>query len=116
MASKGMAPPGNRRRLRQRSLPSALGGQPRVANRTKAHWPGFLRRIRHDRLRVWHGGGPPPPLRSHRRGDLHMAFIGLLLLAAAAVVAAGIIMDNTDPSHLTAFGQAVPGIDNEWQV
>jgi hypothetical protein len=45
-----------------------------------------------------------------------MAFIGLLLLAAAAAVAAGIIMDNTDPSHLTAFGQAVPGIDNEWQV
>ncbi|HEU5031937.1 MAG TPA: hypothetical protein VFV01_43955 [Spirillospora sp.] len=45
-----------------------------------------------------------------------MAFIGLLLLAAAGVVAAGIIMDNTDPSHLTAFGQAVPGIHNEWQV
>ncbi|MGI5324901.1 hypothetical protein [Actinomadura nitritigenes] len=45
-----------------------------------------------------------------------MAFIGLLLLAAAAAVAAGIIMDNTDPSHLTAFGQAVPGIHNEWQV
>ncbi|KAB2384554.1 hypothetical protein, partial [Actinomadura montaniterrae] len=45
-----------------------------------------------------------------------MAFIGLLLLAAAGVVAAGIIMDNTDPSHLTAFGQAIPGIHNEWQV
>lgn len=45
-----------------------------------------------------------------------MAFIGLLLLAAAVAVAAGIIMDNTDPSHLTAFGQAVPGIHNEWQV
>ncbi|MBO2466176.1 hypothetical protein [Actinomadura violacea] len=45
-----------------------------------------------------------------------MAFIGLLLLAAAAAVAAGIIMDNTDPSHITAFGQAVPGIHNEWQV
>ncbi|MEU6751728.1 hypothetical protein ABZ914_36395 [Spirillospora sp. NPDC046719] len=45
-----------------------------------------------------------------------MAFIGLILLAAAVAVAAGIIMDNTDPSHLTAFGQAVPGIHNEWQV
>ncbi|MDL4816985.1 hypothetical protein, partial [Actinomadura opuntiae] len=45
-----------------------------------------------------------------------MAFLGLLLLAAAAIVAAGVVLDNTDPAHITAFGQAVPGIDNEWQV
>ncbi|GAA2119258.1 hypothetical protein [Actinomadura napierensis] len=45
-----------------------------------------------------------------------MAFIGLLLLAAAAIVAAGVVLDNTDPSHITAFGQAIPGIHNEWQV
>lgn len=45
-----------------------------------------------------------------------MVFLGFLLVAAAAVVGAGVVLDNTDPAHLVAFGQSVPGVGNEWQV
>ena len=45
-----------------------------------------------------------------------MVFLGFLLVAAAVVIGTGVVLDNTDPAHLVAFGQSVPGVGNEWQV
>ncbi|WP_067641184.1 hypothetical protein [Actinomadura latina] len=45
-----------------------------------------------------------------------MVFLGFLLVAAAVVVGAGVVLDNTDSAQLVVFGQAMPGLNNEWQV
>ncbi|WP_242882504.1 hypothetical protein [Actinomadura litoris] len=45
-----------------------------------------------------------------------MVFLGFLLVAAALVVAVGVVLDNTGPVHLTLFGETVPGVDDQWQV
>ncbi|GAA4334325.1 hypothetical protein ACFQY7_41445 [Actinomadura luteofluorescens] len=45
-----------------------------------------------------------------------MVFLGFLLVAAAITVGAGVVMDNTGPADLVVFGQAVPGLESEWQV
>ncbi|GLZ13764.1 hypothetical protein Acsp04_39990 [Actinomadura sp. NBRC 104425] len=45
-----------------------------------------------------------------------MVFLGLLIMAAALVVGAGVIADNTGDAELTVFGEAVPGVAAEWQV
>jgi len=45
-----------------------------------------------------------------------MVFLGLILVAAAIAVGAGVVLDNTDAAHLAVFGQSVPGVSNEWQV
>ncbi|WP_433465833.1 hypothetical protein [Spirillospora sp. CA-128828] len=45
-----------------------------------------------------------------------MVFLGFLLVAAALAVGAGVVLDNTDPANLVVFGQAVPVLENEWQV
>lgn len=45
-----------------------------------------------------------------------MVFLGFLLVAAAITVGAGVVIDNTGPADLVVFGQAVPGLESEWQV
>lgn len=45
-----------------------------------------------------------------------MVFLGFLLVAIVIGVGAGVVLDNTDAAHLVLFGQAVPGLNNEWQV
>ncbi|WP_433228581.1 hypothetical protein [Actinomadura formosensis] len=45
-----------------------------------------------------------------------MMFLGFLLVAIVIAVGAGVVLDNTDAAHLVVFGQAVPGLNNEWQV
>ncbi|GAA4086861.1 hypothetical protein [Actinomadura miaoliensis] len=45
-----------------------------------------------------------------------MIFLGLLIVAAALVVGAAVIADNTGEAELTVFGEAVPGVAAEWQV
>lgn len=45
-----------------------------------------------------------------------MVFLGFVLVAAAITVGAGVVMDNTGPANLVVFGQAVPGLESEWQV
>ncbi|MBW8481932.1 hypothetical protein [Actinomadura parmotrematis] len=45
-----------------------------------------------------------------------MVIIGLLLAAAAVAVGVGIVMENSAPATLTAFGHTVPGVTAQWQV
>ncbi|MFC4054829.1 hypothetical protein ACFOY4_34515 [Actinomadura syzygii] len=45
-----------------------------------------------------------------------MVFLGFLLVAAAVVVGAGVVLDNTGSAHLVVFDRNVPGISEEWQV
>ncbi|GAA4058973.1 hypothetical protein [Actinomadura miaoliensis] len=45
-----------------------------------------------------------------------MAFLGILLIAAAVAVGAGVALDNSGDTTLTVFGTAVPGVSSQWQV
>ncbi|GLZ14064.1 hypothetical protein Acsp04_42990 [Actinomadura sp. NBRC 104425] len=45
-----------------------------------------------------------------------MTFLGVLLIAVAAVVGVGVVLDNPGDTTLTVFGSAVPGVNNQWQV
>jgi uncharacterized protein HemX len=45
-----------------------------------------------------------------------MIFLGLVLVAVAVATGVAVVMENSDPATLSAFGKAVPGIDSEWQV
>ncbi|WP_051712567.1 hypothetical protein [Spirillospora albida] len=45
-----------------------------------------------------------------------MVFLGFLLVAAAIGVGAGVVLGNTGAARLDVFGQAVPGIGDQWQV
>ncbi|WP_067902250.1 hypothetical protein [Actinomadura chibensis] len=45
-----------------------------------------------------------------------MVFLGFLLVAAAVVVGAGVVLDNTGSADLVAFDRTVPGVSEEWQV
>ncbi|WP_018654086.1 hypothetical protein [Actinomadura flavalba] len=45
-----------------------------------------------------------------------MVFLGLVLVVVAVAVGVSIVLDNGDTAGITAFGEAVPGVENEWQV
>lgn len=45
-----------------------------------------------------------------------MVFLGILLVAAALAVGAGVVLDNTGSADLVVFDRTVPGIGEEWQV
>ncbi|WP_329518847.1 hypothetical protein [Spirillospora sp. NBC_01491] len=45
-----------------------------------------------------------------------MMFLGLILIAAAVVLGAGVALDSTGPAKLVAFGETVPGVTAQWQV
>jgi hypothetical protein len=47
---------------------------------------------------------------------LRMLFLGLVLAVAAVVVGTAVVMENSGTAGLTAFGNEVPGVTEQWQV
>ncbi|GLZ07325.1 hypothetical protein Acsp03_47910 [Actinomadura sp. NBRC 104412] len=45
-----------------------------------------------------------------------MVLLGLLMAAAAVTVAVGVVAANEGTATLTAFGETVPFVNNQWQV
>lgn len=45
-----------------------------------------------------------------------MIVLGLVIVLAAVVAGAAVVLDNTGETHLTVFGDSVPGITAQWQV
>ncbi|MFB4316305.1 hypothetical protein [Actinomadura sp. 21ATH] len=45
-----------------------------------------------------------------------MIFLGLLVAACAVVAGAGVVAGNAGAVRLTLFGEAVPGVTEQWQV
>ncbi|RSN70163.1 hypothetical protein [Actinomadura sp. WAC 06369] len=45
-----------------------------------------------------------------------MIFLGLVLVLAAVLAAVAVMLDNTGEAGLTAFGDSVPGVTEEWHV
>ncbi|MFV2173975.1 hypothetical protein ACFHW2_10395 [Actinomadura sp. LOL_016] len=45
-----------------------------------------------------------------------MIFLGLVLVLAAVIAVVAVVLDNTGEAGLTAFGDAVPGVTEEWHV
>ncbi|TDC87622.1 hypothetical protein, partial [Actinomadura sp. 7K507] len=45
-----------------------------------------------------------------------MMFLGFLLVAAGIAAGAGVVLHNTAAADLVVFGQAVPGVSEQWQV
>ncbi|GAA4136613.1 hypothetical protein [Actinomadura keratinilytica] len=45
-----------------------------------------------------------------------MTFLGVLLIAVAAAVGVGVVLDNPGDTALTVFGTAVPGVHSQWHV
>ncbi|WP_026402940.1 hypothetical protein [Actinomadura rifamycini] len=45
-----------------------------------------------------------------------MIFLGLVLVLAAVLAAVAVVLDNTGEAGLTAFGDSVPGVTEEWHV
>lgn len=45
-----------------------------------------------------------------------MIFLGLVVTLAAVVVGVAVVLDNTGEAQVTVFGDAVPGITEQWHV
>ncbi|TDC60035.1 hypothetical protein E1200_31140 [Actinomadura sp. GC306] len=45
-----------------------------------------------------------------------MIFLGLVVVAAAIVVGVAVVLGNTGEARMTMFGDAVPGVTEEWHV
>jgi hypothetical protein len=45
-----------------------------------------------------------------------MVILGLVVTLAAIVAGVAVVLDNTGEVHVTAFGHAVPGVTEEWQL
>ncbi|MBW8482920.1 hypothetical protein [Actinomadura parmotrematis] len=45
-----------------------------------------------------------------------MIVVGLVVAVAALVVGGAVVLDNSGTAGLTVFGDAVPGVEQQWQV
>ncbi|MFA1546527.1 hypothetical protein [Actinomadura chokoriensis] len=45
-----------------------------------------------------------------------MILLGLIVALAAVVVGAAVVLDNTDNASVSAFGDEIPGITQQWHV
>jgi hypothetical protein len=45
-----------------------------------------------------------------------MIFLGVVIAVAAVVAGAAVVVGNTGPARLSAFGEEIPGVTEQWQV
>jgi hypothetical protein len=45
-----------------------------------------------------------------------MIFLGLIVAVVAVGVGVAVVLDNSDATQLTLFGETIPGITSQWQI